>query len=81
MTPKKIVRLRKRHDLTKVRLSELLGHNDKGRTVFSWESGTHPPNKAAVAALRYLDMLLTTLNAPRLPKLLRVAIEKTLEGE
>lgn len=81
MTPKQITSLRARHNLTKVELGELLGHTDRGRSIFAWESGQYGPSKAAQAALRYLDCLLVALAAERLPKLLRVAIEHTLKGK
>lgn len=81
MTPKQITKMRERHGLTKVHLGELLGHIDRGRLIYAWETGERNPSKAADAALRYVDMLLTSLSAPRLPKLLRVAIETTLRGK
>lgn len=82
MTPEQIKRLRKRHHLTQNELGLLLGHSDNnGVEIRRWEGSMGKlvvPSRAAMAALRFLDAILTSLTTKRLPGLVRAMLEDAI---
>lgn len=82
MTPEQIKRLRKRHNLTQNELGILLGHSANGGVeIRRWEGvgKATTPSRAGMAGLRFLDAILTSLTAKRLPGLVRAVLQDAIE--
>lgn len=80
MTPAQIARMRARHGLTQEQLGSYLGHaKDGGRQVRRWEAGAVKPFRPAVAALVYLDAILSLIAAKHLRGLHRAVLVQTLK--